>query len=205
MVSLTRRSILGSLGLFSLNAFFSSCSSHKQEALPLPAAELLFSDINPRSSTYGQYVSLEQRARASSGITLLNFWEPWCAPCLTELSSLEDLSQKGIPVVGVSLDAVTLATEPYSPSTRALIAAVTYPLFGHAEERAQIVAALDQSSCPYFESNPIRTSHSGQSLPDGAHYVVPTTVVLDSQFQVQEVLRGQQTFAAWLQKNYSKN
>lgn len=46
-------------------------------------------------------------------VVVLNFWATWCAPCLYEIPDLWDLHQeledKGLSVVGVSLD-----TEPAS-------------------------------------------------------------------------------------------
>ena len=45
-------------------------------------------------------------ARMRGHVVLLNFWASWCAPCLEELPSLEDLHHQlpGVEVVGISID-----------------------------------------------------------------------------------------------------
>lgn len=48
---------------------------------------------------------ITEQILAGHSLTILNFWEPWCGPCVSEMPELEKLSQeyadKGVQVIGV--------------------------------------------------------------------------------------------------------
>jgi peroxiredoxin len=64
-----------------------------------PAPPLVFTDLEERTVSLA---SLEGR------VVVLNYWATWCAPCLTELPSLDRLhralSREGLVVLAVSVD-----------------------------------------------------------------------------------------------------
>ena len=47
----------------------------------------------------------DERAFASNKLTMINFWEPWCGPCVNEMPDIERLYEtykdKGFQVIGV--------------------------------------------------------------------------------------------------------
>ena len=49
--------------------------------------------------------SYDQRIFAESKLTLINFWEPWCPPCVGEMPDLEKIYEqykdKGLNIIGV--------------------------------------------------------------------------------------------------------
>lgn len=65
-----------------------------------PAPELVLTDLAGNTHHMSEY--------RGKGV-LLNFWATWCVPCRTEMPSMERvyraLSEKGLVVLGVSLDA----------------------------------------------------------------------------------------------------
>lgn len=87
---------------------------------------------------------------AGHSLTILNFWEPWCGPCVAELPFLQQLSQeyadRGVQVVGV------FSTPGADEDVRLVLdrRGVTYPILRYV---------------PEFD--PLQTGY------------VPTTVVLD--------------------------
>ena len=48
---------------------------------------------------------VDQSVFAGAKLTILNFWEPWCPPCVAEMPDLqklyEDLSPEGLQIIGV--------------------------------------------------------------------------------------------------------
>ena len=73
-------------------------SSYSVVSSPLSAFS--FVDVNPASETYKQDIFLEERLD-SDPIIVLNFFEPWCEPCMEELSKLEKLYREDkIPIIG---------------------------------------------------------------------------------------------------------
>ena len=65
---------------------------------------------------------------------ILNFWEPWCGPCVAEMPFLEQLSQeyanKGVQVIGV------FATPDADEEVQATLdkTGVTYPILRYVRE-----------------------------------------------------------------------
>ena len=47
----------------------------------------------------------DERAFADSSLTMLNFWEPWCGPCVREMPDLQKLAEtyadRGFRILGV--------------------------------------------------------------------------------------------------------
>lgn len=71
---------------------------------------------------------------AGHSLTILNFWEPWCGPCVAEMPFLEQLSQeyadRGIQVIGV------FATPDADEDVQAVLdsTGVSYPILRYVKE-----------------------------------------------------------------------
>ena len=116
----------------------------------------------------GQPVVLEPRAPSAEGRLLLHFWASYCRPCLTELPRLEELHRgEGQSVVAISVDV--------------------------PDERPRAREALEQAGTSFpshflaldEESNEGRLDE----LVDLLRLPVPTTVVVDGEGRIVEVLR----------------
>ena len=71
---------------------------------------------------------------AGHSLTILNFWEPWCGPCVAEMPFLEQLSQeyadRGVQVIGV------FATPNADEDVQAVLdsTGITYPILRYVRE-----------------------------------------------------------------------
>lgn len=71
---------------------------------------------------------------AGHSLTVLNFWEPWCGPCVGEMPDLQKISQeyasKGVQVIGV------FATPDADEDVQAVLddTGVTYPILRYTSE-----------------------------------------------------------------------
>jgi len=67
------------------------------------AYDFTYRDINPRSETHGQMMSLHE-FNSERGM-VLNFLASWCPPCWAELPHFEKLEEQGgVPVVCIAAD-----------------------------------------------------------------------------------------------------
>lgn len=73
---------------------------------------------------------VDESLLAGYRLVMLNFWEPWCGPCVGELPYLQQLSQdyadKGVLIVGVFSDEA-------GAKERLAAAGVTYPVIVYTD------------------------------------------------------------------------
>jgi len=70
------------------------------EAVPEPAAEKVIFTTTDRDGN-----TVDDSVFAGYELTMINFWEPWCGPCVGEIPDLQklygDYSGKGFHIIGV--------------------------------------------------------------------------------------------------------
>lgn len=110
------------------NLYVTDISLRWQEQDAPFAPEFLFSttDFEGNAAT--------EQIFAGHQLTILNFWEPWCGPCVSEMPDLQRLSQeyadKGVQVIGV------FATPDADKEVQAVLdkTGVTYPILRYTSE-----------------------------------------------------------------------
>ena len=110
------------------NLYVTDISLRWQEQDAPFAPEFLFSttDFEGNAAT--------EQIFAGHKLTILNFWEPWCGPCVSEMPDLQRLSQeyadKGVQVIGV------FATPDADEEVQAVLdkTGVTYPILRYTSE-----------------------------------------------------------------------
>lgn len=119
------------LPLLAVLAF--GCGKEAPPTLPMPTsggATAATSDRKPLANVSfaklegGKWNLSDERGK----VTVLNFWATWCPPCVEEIPEFvevsEDLKEKGLSVVGVSLDEEgAKVVEPFVKENR-----ITYPI-----------------------------------------------------------------------------
>lgn len=76
-----------------------SLTFYKDEGLDPFASEISFTTTDREGNPYTDAIFSEHT------LTILNFWEPWCGPCVAEMPALQRLSEtyadKGVLVLGI--------------------------------------------------------------------------------------------------------
>ena len=113
--------------------------------------------------------SVDETIFAGASLTILNFWEPWCGPCVQEMPELEklyeDYREKGLQIVGV------YSTTGMEADVDEVLdyAGTTYPILHYAD-------AFDTFQTGY----------------------VPTTVFINGQGQVVgDTVIGSKSYGQW--------
>lgn len=77
--------------------------------------------------------TVTEQVFAGHSLTILNFWEPWCGPCVGEMPDLQKLSQeyadRGVQVIGV------FATPDADEDVQAVLerTGVAYPILRYVQ------------------------------------------------------------------------
>ena len=110
------------------NLYVTDISLRWQEQDTPFAPEFLFSTTDFEGN------EVTEQLFAGHKLTILNFWEPWCGPCVSEMPDLQTLSQeyagKGVQVIGV------FATPNADEEVQAVLdkTGVTYPILRYTSE-----------------------------------------------------------------------
>lgn len=151
---------------------------HKEGDHTFP--DFAFTDINPRSASYQQSVSLDN-ILGHQKLVVVNFGHYGCPPCLAEMPDLERLHQSGNTIV-VSLSQETFrifSAELRNPKTppsvfenaEKVLASITYPILGSAAE--------DQTMKSFYSSLPYHEMATTPNSPLPV-YAIPLTIILRS-------------------------
>ena len=116
-----------------------------EAAAPTDASVFTFSAEDGDGNTWTEQIFAEH------SLTILNFWEPWCGPCVSEMPDLQEISQayadRGVLILGI---------------------------YATPNAEADVAAVLEKTGVTY----PIlRYTHDFDHLQTG---YVPTTVIVDS-------------------------
>ena len=80
----------------SLAVVLISCSKPENND---PPVNVVFKTYDRKGNPYDQSIFAESK------LTLINFWEPWCPPCVDEMPDLEKIYEqykdKGLNIIGV--------------------------------------------------------------------------------------------------------
>ena len=108
---------------------------------------------------------------AGASVVVVNFWEPWCGPCVSEMPALQKLSEdyagQGLMVVGV------YSTFSMDEDAKEIVAAngVTYPILRYTSDMAAYASGY-----------------------------VPTSILVDGEGRLlcDELLIGGMTYESWV-------
>ena len=147
-----------------LTLTLAACSAQKPAATPAPAAPAVRFTTTDRGGS-----TVDETILRGHKLVMLNFWEPWCPPCVKEMPELEklyrDYADKGLLILGV------------------------YSTEGQEQEVDKV---LSDSGTSY----PIlRYSKDFDSFKTG---YVPTTLFVDGEGTIlSELLVGSRDYAGW--------
>ena len=190
--SILQKGIFLSLGL----TFFPKVSySEPQSNFPQDGYELTGIDYNIKSPSHSKQFSLEDYVRNNDLPVLLNFWEPWCGPCLEEMPDLEKIHKRGIArVVGYALDANILFEKEIKPEyvgAKERIAQVTFPLVGPKPGKENMYKAVEYvNSGPFFDKN-----EEGDVMVR-----LPTTIIISPDFKIISRVQNMQTYSGFIEE-----
>lgn len=127
-----------------------------------PAHPFAYPDVNPRSGSHGEVVSLDDAI--AGGTVVLNFVASWCGPCWKELPEFQQLYDNGVPIVAIAADEYT---QPASDLLARLDAAgATMPV---------LLVPVDD-----IEAMERHYDHS----------MLPSTYVVDAEGSIRKVFQG---------------
>lgn len=142
-----------------------------QDIQSSPALSNSFTDVNPHSDTYQKQFSLDDYLDCGMPV-IVNFWEPWCPPCIAEMPALQRRYEEGdVVIIGLSYD-LSVRINSKILSVDDTLMNITYPYSGLKSE-SNNVRALDSLFFPNMDS------------------AVPVTVVFNAEGKLEHVYRGQ--------------
>lgn len=155
---------------------YSSEQTHPVFAVPL-------TDANPHSSTYAHQFTLDSIVGKGKPVAL-NFWEPWCSPCMREMPEFEELSHNSnILVYGLSsqyasvLQDTSGQDEKYG-AAKNILAKVTYPFVGFEKDSSSVLSLI-QSFNLHGTNFPTTVFFSSQGRLDGVYVGILSPQQLD--------------------------
>ena len=112
------KTILSSILLVTMTIFFTACDSNTQktELVEITSIESKYMIETPKftlTTTKGEKITLEVSNQTifskqlDGKIVLINFWAPWCKPCIKEMPSFVKLQEKykdNFIILGVLFD-----------------------------------------------------------------------------------------------------
>ncbi len=140
-----------------------------------------FVDVNPTSKTYKQDIFLEKHLDLDS-IVILNFFEPWCQPCMEEFIELEKLYREdNIFVIGFTSNYYDypFASKEQNPNVYnnwiPIENRVSYPFIDVAQQYDKVMQFVSSISPDIVNRDSER--ETGESFLNSG---LPTTIVLYS-------------------------
>ena len=112
------RTILSSILLLTIAIFFTACDSKTQnaeiiETTSIESKKVIKAPKFTLTTTKGEKITLEVSNQTifskqlNGKIVLINFWAPWCKPCIKEMPSFVKLQEKykdNFIILGVLFD-----------------------------------------------------------------------------------------------------
>ena len=137
--------LAGEIQNYNVQQYFNDIRSEATVTLDDDNLDLSFTDINSISETYQQTINLNNLLN-NGRYTAVNFWEPWCGPCIEELPELERLHKNGFDVVGLSTMYSREQGAQQYPNVAEKLSRVTFPYTG-LEDEAEQINALRNDIC----------------------------------------------------------
>ncbi|WP_426114973.1 TlpA family protein disulfide reductase [Massilia sp. PWRC2] len=124
----TNKIVLAVVAVIAIGAGATLSKKHDSQTVAAPAADI----AGPVAALYGQ--SMNDASGAPHALSqwkgkavLVNFWAPWCGPCVQEMPELVELSKelagKNIGVLGIGIDSPTNIAQ-FADKYR-----ISYPLY----------------------------------------------------------------------------